>query len=78
MKNPTIASTTPAVIELDAGTYYWCSCGQSANQPFCDGSHQTTSFQPVPFTLETKKRVAMCRCKWTANGPFCDGAHTSL
>ena len=78
MNKPTIASKTPTVVELDAGTHYWCSCGKSANQPFCDGSHKGTTFQPMAFKLEKKKRVALCNCKHSGNGPFCDGAHTKL
>jgi CDGSH-type Zn-finger protein len=78
MDKPIIAFKTPTVVELDAGTHYWCACGKSANQPFCDGSHQGTAFQPVAFTLDAKKRVVLCNCKRTENGPFCDGAHKSL
>lgn len=78
MDQPTIASKTPAIMELDPGTYYWCSCGKSSNQPFCDGAHQGTSFRPVAFTLDVKKRVALCTCKQTGRGPFCDGSHASL
>ncbi|MDE0882510.1 MAG: CDGSH iron-sulfur domain-containing protein [Myxococcota bacterium] len=78
MNEPTIASKKPSVLELEAGTYYWCSCGQSANQPYCDGSHKGTGFTPVSFTVEAKKRVALCNCKRSANGPFCDGAHKNL
>ena len=78
MNEPTIASMKPSVLELEAGTYYWCACGQSANQPYCDGSHKGTGFTPVSFTVEAKKRVALCNCKRTANGPFCDGAHKNL
>lgn len=78
MNEPTIASKKPTVLELEAGTYYWCACGQSANQPYCDGSHKGTGFTPVSFTVEAKKRVALCNCKRTANGPFCDGAHKNL
>ena len=78
MSKPTIASKRPTVLELDAGTHYWCSCGKSENQPFCDGSHKGSTFQPMAFTLETKKRVALCNCKHTEKGPFCDGAHRNL
>ena len=73
-----IADTKPVVTELKAGTYYWCSCGESKNQPFCDGSHAGTGFSPVAFTLEQDKRVALCTCKQTENSPFCDGAHKGL
>ena len=78
MSKPTIASTKPTVTELEAGTYYWCACGKSKNQPYCDGSHAGTGFEPKDFTLEETKRVALCNCKHTQNGPFCDGAHKHL
>ena len=78
MNQPTIPSKQPTILELEPGTYYWCACGQSANQPYCDGSHQGTAFTPVPFTVEAEKRVALCNCKHTANGPFCDGTHKNL
>lgn len=78
MEKPTIASKKPTVLELEPGTYYWCACGKSANQPFCDGSHQGTAFQPQVFTIDEKKRVALCNCKYSANTPFCDGAHKNL
>ncbi len=78
MSEPTIASKRPTVVELAAGTHYWCACGKSANQPYCDGSHQGTEFKPVAFTQEVKKRVALCNCKRTGNAPFCDGAHKNL
>lgn len=78
MSQPTIASKKPTVLELEPGTYFWCACGKSANQPYCDGSHQGTDFTPVSFTVEAKKRFALCNCKQTAKGPFCDGAHKNL
>ena len=78
MNKPTIASTTPAVMEVERGTYHWCSCGKSANQPFCDGSHKGTTFMPIAFRMESKKRVALCTCKLTEKGPFCDGSHKKL
>ena len=73
-----VADTKPVVTELEAGTYYWCACGESKNQPYCDGSHAGTGFSPQPFTVEEPKRVALCTCKQTANGPFCDGSHKGL
>ena len=78
MAEPTIAAKKPAVLELEAGNYWWCTCGQSANQPFCDGGHKGTDFTPQKFTLEEKKTVALCQCKYTENGPFCDGKHAQL
>ncbi len=78
MANPKIAEKTPAVLGLEPGTYYWCSCGESKDQPFCDGSHAGSGFTPEKVVLEEKKRVALCRCKHTANEPYCDGAHSKL
>jgi CDGSH iron-sulfur domain-containing protein 3 len=75
---PKIANTKPVVLDLEPGTYYWCSCARSANQPFCDGSHQGSEFQPLKFSLEEGKKVALCNCKLTQNSPFCDGSHSQL
>jgi len=78
MSEPIIAKKVPAILELEAGSYYWCACGRSANQPFCDGSHKGTEFTPLEFKLEEAKRVALCQCKRTSNRPFCDGTHKTL
>lgn len=78
MSEPVIAAKQPVVMELEAGTYYWCTCGRSAGQPFCDGAHKGTDFTPMAFTVEEKKTVALCACKHTDNSPFCDGAHVKL
>jgi len=78
MDEPTIAATEPAVLELEAGAYYWCACGKSANQPFCDGSHEGTAFTPQAFEITEKQTVALCQCKHTKNPPFCDGSHADL
>ncbi|MDQ6997476.1 MAG: CDGSH iron-sulfur domain-containing protein [Mariprofundus sp.] len=78
MSEATIAAKEPAVLELEAGTYYWCSCGKSANQPFCDGSHKGTAFTPEVIEITEKKTVALCQCKQTKNPPFCDGSHNNL
>jgi CDGSH-type Zn-finger protein len=78
MKVPEIASKKPTVSVLETGDYYWCACGQSKKQPYCDGSHQGTEFTPLAFSIEKEKKVALCNCKHTSNPPFCDGAHKSL
>ncbi len=78
MDQPIVAQKSPYVMDLEPGTYFWCSCGHSKNQPFCDGSHRGTSFTPVEFTLTEQKTVALCGCKHTTQTPFCDGGHAKL
>ena len=78
MEEPKIAEKSPAVMEMEAGVYYWCACGRSANQPFCNGSHQGTSFTPMSVEIKEKKTVAWCRCKNSNAKPFCDGSHLKL
>lgn len=76
---PHIAQKGPYPIELEAGkTYFWCACGQSKNQPFCDGSHKGGTFNPTKFTAETSKTAYLCGCKQSAKAPFCDGTHNRL
>jgi len=78
MPEPKIAATSPAVLKLEPGDYWWCACGQSNNQPFCDGSHKGSEFTPIHFTMESARVVALCQCKRSANKPYCDGTHKSL
>jgi len=78
MTKPQIAARTPTVVDLEPGEHWWCRCGRSAKQPFCDGSHSGTEFSPLQLKIEKQKRVALCRCKHTGNPPFCDGSHTKL
>ena len=78
MSEPLIAGTKSAVLELEAGEYWWCACGRSSNQPWCDGSHKGTEFSPRKVNIEEKKRYAFCACKRSNNGAFCDGSHKTL
>jgi len=73
-----IAEKSPAVLELEPGEYWWCRCGRSKNQPYCDSSHKGTEFTPLRFEITEKRRYALCRCKQTDNPPFCDGTHKTL
>ncbi len=77
--NPDIPQKSPYAVEVKAGKcYYWCACGKSKNQPFCDGAHQGSAFSPVAYKAEENKTVYFCGCKHSANQPFCDGAHSKL
>jgi CDGSH-type Zn-finger protein len=76
---PIIAQKAPYPVEVEAGkTYFWCACGKSARQPFCDGSHKDTAITPVKWTAEATKKAFFCGCKQSANQPLCDGAHKAL
>jgi CDGSH-type Zn-finger protein len=77
-KQPVIAKTGPYTMEMEAGTYFWCSCGRSSSQPFCDGSHAGTEFLPEKFELTEKKKVPWCGCKMSKKGAVCDGYHKCL
>lgn len=77
--SPIIAQKAPYPVEVEEGkNYFWCSCGRSARQPFCDGSHKGTGFTPVKYTADASKKVFFCGCKHTGNPPLCDGAHKDL
>jgi len=79
MSEPVIAQKGPFAVEVKAGeSYYWCSCGKSDAQPFCDGSHQGSEFAPVKFEATESKTVYFCGCKHTAHPVFCDGSHSKL
>ena len=76
---PTIAQKAPYAVEVESGkSYYWCSCGQSKNQPFCDGSHQGTTFTPTEYKATENKTVYFCGCKHSKSGALCDGSHSNI
>ena len=78
MEDPKIVQKKPFVLDMEPGTYFWCSCGKSSTQPFCDGSHKGTAFRPVKTVVEDQKKIAWCGCKKSSNGAFCDGTHAHI
>ena len=78
MSEPVIAQKTPLVQKAEPGTYYWCACGHSQSQPFCDGSHKGTGLGPRMVDIAEAKTVAWCGCKHSKTAPFCDGSHSRL
>lgn len=76
MNKPVRAADTPYAINVEAGRkYFWCSCGKSAKQPLCDGSHSGTEFTPLRYEATESKKVFFCGCKVTKKQPLCDGSH---
>jgi CDGSH-type Zn-finger protein len=78
MADPVIAQRAPYAVDVKPGDYWWCACGRSKNQPFCDGSHKGTEFTPLKFTATKEEKVWFCGCKHTAKPPLCDGSHKNL
>lgn len=77
--SPNVPQKSPYAAEVEAGKqYFWCACGNSKNQPYCDGSHKGGPFSPVAFTPDSTGTVFLCGCKHTANPPYCDGSHKKL
>ena len=79
MADPVIAQKEPYAVEVKEGkTYFWCACGKSARQPFCDGSHKDTEFEPLKWDCEKDGKKFFCGCKMTKGEPFCDGTHNKI
>lgn len=79
MAEPVVVQKSPYAVEVEAGKkYWWCSCGRSQKQPYCDGSHKDTGLTPLLYTAEKTGKVYLCGCKSTAKKPFCDGTHGRL
>jgi len=76
---PHVPQKSPYAVEVEAGkSYFWCACGQSSKQPFCDGSHKGSGFSPVKWEASESRTVFFCGCKHSASQPLCDGAHKQL
>ena len=79
MSDPVVAQKAPYEVEVEEGkSYWWCACGRSKTQPFCDGSHKGTGFSPVEYTAKRSKPTYFCGCKRTEGPPLCDGTHNSI
>jgi CDGSH iron-sulfur domain-containing protein 3 len=79
MATPEVPQKAPYKIDIEAGkVYYWCACGRSKKQPFCDGSHKGSEFAPLKYEATDSKTVYFCGCKQSAKKPLCDGSHKRL
>ena len=79
MSSPVVAGNVPLPVDVEAGkTYWWCTCGKSAKQPFCDGSHKGSDFTPLKYDASQSGKLWFCACKHTRNAPLCDGSHKGL
>ena len=79
MSEPTVAGKAPIPVDVEAGkSYWWCSCGKSSKQPFCDGSHKGSDFAPAEYKATATTKVWFCACKRSQKSPLCDGAHKAL
>lgn len=79
MSAPVVTAQSPIAVEVEAGkSYWWCACGKSTTQPFCDGSHKGTQFVPMQWTAPATTTAWFCACKSSKSAPMCDGSHRAL
>lgn len=79
MADPILAQRSPFAVEVQEGrSYWWCACGRSSKQPFCDGSHKETGFAPMEYRATASRTVYFCGCKRTTKSPLCDGSHNRI
>lgn len=79
MADPILAQRSPFAVEVQQGrSYWWCACGRSSKQPFCDGSHKETGFAPMEYRATASRTVYFCGCKRTTKSPLCDGSHNRI
>ena len=78
LEKPVIVQKKSLKMEMEPGIYFWCACGRSNNQPFCDGSHKGTGITPVKVEIDKPRKVAWCMCRYSGKAPFCDGTHREL
>ncbi len=77
MEKAVASQQAPYAVDVTAGKeYYWCACGRSSKQPFCDGAHKQIGLRPIPFVAEKTETVYLCGCRASAKQPFCDGTHS--
>ncbi len=78
MEEPKIAAKSPKLVTLKPGKYFWCACGRSSNQPFCDGTHKGSGLFSLAFEVKEETKIWLCMCKQSKNKPYCDGTHREL
>ena len=78
MEKPVSVQKSPYKVKVEKGkTYFWCACGLSLKQPFCDGSQKKErKFKSLKYLATESKEVFFCGCKMTSHQPLCDGSHS--